>query len=106
MPCQSCQLLHGRVLPNDDLVLRIAVGTYQLIEVLGEEEIAHLTAGLERTERSEGEGVPEANASVSCASTTREETVLVGRPCDCFHCCNVISEFHLGTRIIVNAPYE
>lgn len=41
---QSGQLAHGRVLPDNDLILAIPVGAHNLIHVLAPQKIADLTA--------------------------------------------------------------
>lgn len=46
MPRQCRYLLHRRVAPNIDLVLAISVCRNQLVDVLGEHEIADLTSSL------------------------------------------------------------
>jgi len=40
-------LLHARVLPHDDLVLRVTVRRHDLVAVLGPCKVAHLAAGVE-----------------------------------------------------------
>ena len=82
------------------------MGADEFIEVLGEKEVADLASCFEGAEGSQGQRVPEADAPVSCAATTGEEAVLVGRPGDGFDGCDVVSELDLGTRAVVDAPDE
>lgn len=45
-------------------------------------------------QRLQGVRVPESDVSVSCASSCRQEAVLVGGPADSFHSCCVLVELH------------
>lgn len=47
MPCQRDNLLHTRVLPNNYLVLAVAMRRDNFIAVLGPGEVTNLTAGIE-----------------------------------------------------------
>jgi len=44
---QGDNLLHARVLPNDDLVLAVTVRGNNLVAVLRPRKVAHLAAGIE-----------------------------------------------------------
>ena len=83
MACQNGEFAHSRLLPpNDYLVLAVAVGTDQFVDILRVREVAHLTTGVDPVERLAGQGVPEANATVGGAATGAHHSVLVRRPSD------------------------
>ena len=73
MSSQSRKLFHRWVLPHDDLVQRISVGTDKLVVGLGEDKVADLRARVDSIERTQVDGVPEANALVRGASARRKQ---------------------------------
>eukprot|EP00349_Pseudokeronopsis_sp_Brazil_P000514 CAMPEP_0202965156 /NCGR_PEP_ID=MMETSP1396-20130829/9230_1 /ASSEMBLY_ACC=CAM_ASM_000872 /TAXON_ID= /ORGANISM="Pseudokeronopsis sp., Strain Brazil" /LENGTH=54 /DNA_ID=CAMNT_0049687789 /DNA_START=293 /DNA_END=457 /DNA_ORIENTATION=- len=50
---------------------------HQLVEILGEEEVADLAARLDGVDGAQSQRVPEPNAPIGCPSATRKKTVLV-----------------------------
>lgn len=75
--CERGQLFHGWVLPNEYLILRVPVSTYQLVDVLRKHQVAHLAPCLQVVDRLKRVRVPESDALVGRASAAREEPVLV-----------------------------
>ena len=75
---KSLNLLHAWVLPENYLVERVAVSADNLMRRLREHEVANLRARIDGMQRLESMSVPESYMTVSCASTSREKTVLVG----------------------------
>ncbi len=69
--------LHLWVFPEHDLVLGVAVCTGELIDVLGEHEIADLGAGLHTVQLRSCKGVPKPNAAVSSAATAGKQAMLM-----------------------------
>lgn len=93
MSCECCDLLEARVFPHYDLIEGVPVGRHDLVGVLGEHQVTHLTACIDRVDRLESEGIPEFDASVSSASSCCEESMLVGAPPYSLDCCRVLREF-------------
>ena len=73
-------LLHLGVLPEHDLVLRVAVRGGQLVDVLREQQVAHLRARLHTVQLRARQRVPKPNAPVCRPTSARQQTVLVRRP--------------------------
>ena len=48
MACQRRNLLHGRVGPDVDLILAVAVRGDQFVDILGKHQIADLASSLDR----------------------------------------------------------
>lgn len=94
MSCQSLDLLHARVFPEDDLIERVAMRADNLMSRLGKHQVAHLRASVNGMQRLQRMGVPETDVSVSSASTCRKKPVLVGRPADCLYSGCMLMEFH------------
>ena len=70
--CQCCHSLHAGVLPHIDLVLAITMGGHELVDVLGEHQVANLTASLNGLQWLQLQGVPELDGPV-LSSTSRSE---------------------------------
>ena len=51
MACQSRHSLHARVFPDIDLILTVAMRGHELVDVLGEHQVANLTASLNGLKR-------------------------------------------------------
>lgn len=85
MACQRCDLLHGGVPPHVDLVLAVAVGGYELINIFGKHEIADLAACLDRPQVLQLDRIPELYSSVLRATACGQQTLLVRRPCNRLH---------------------
>lgn len=83
-------LCQRRVLPYDDVVLRITMSAHQLVGTLRPGEVAHLRVGVDRLERLARDGVPEPNGLVSRAPTRGQDAVLVGGPGDGLDGCRMI----------------
>ena len=71
-----------RLLPDDYLVLGIAVGAHELVHVLGVRKVAYLAACVDPVEGLAGQRIPEADTTVGRASTAAHHSMLVRRPCD------------------------
>jgi hypothetical protein len=93
MACQSCNLLHGGVLPHDNLIQRIPMSRYNFICGLGKHQVADLTARVDEVGWLEGLSVPETDASISGAATGSKQTTLIWAPGNSFDCCLVLTEF-------------
>ena len=61
--------MHGRVLPDDDLIQGVAVSAHDLVDVLREHKVAHLGARVDAANWLKSVRVPEPDASVSCAAS-------------------------------------
>lgn len=103
---QGCHSLHARVLPNVDLVLTIAVGGNELVHILGEHQVAHLTAGLNGLERFKLQGVPELDGPVLGATTGSEQALFVRGPCDRLDCGLVLVKLLQWCGTTPGAPDE
>lgn len=79
---QLGHLRQRRILPHQDLVLRVAVRRHQLRRVLRPRQIAHLRSGVDALHRLAGQRVPEADAAVGGAAAAGQQTVMVRRPGD------------------------
>ena len=91
---ERCNFLHGWVLPHDDLIQRIAMGADDLIHVLGKHQIAHLGTCVNAANWLESVGVPESDASICCATSWGQKTILMRAPTYSFYCSSVFREFH------------
>lgn len=69
MAGEGSDLFHCWILPNIDLILAISMSGHNLIRVLGEHQITHLTACLNRVEQLELASVPELDGSILCTTT-------------------------------------
>jgi hypothetical protein len=67
---------------------------YQFIYIFGIDQIANLTTCIDPVHGLASESVPEADASVCCTTSTAHCAMLMGRPSNSFHCCNMISELY------------
>lgn len=85
MSRQRRQLLHRRILPNDDSVVLETVRRHQLVARLAEHEAAHLRASLHRLHLHSVLHVPEFDLAICCATSTCHDARLVRTPCDCLH---------------------
>ncbi len=81
----------ARVLPEQNLVLGVAVGADELGRVLGPGEVADLGPGVDALHGLAGERVPEADATVRGAAARGQEAVVVRRPGNGLHCCHVVA---------------
>lgn len=75
-------LLHARVLPNDDLVLAVAVGGNDLVRVLGPSKVTDLRASIDLICGNSTERVPELDTAISSTTTGSKGSTGVGRPGD------------------------
>jgi len=66
---KGSDLFHGWILPNIDLILAVTMCGHDLVCVLGEHQIAHLTASLNRVEELELASVPELDGSILGTTT-------------------------------------
>lgn len=92
MAGQGGHFLHGRVLPDDDLVQRIPMSAHNLVGGLREHQITDLRACIDALKRLHAVGVPEPDALVSCSTACGQEPCLIRMPGDGLHCCLVIAE--------------
>lgn len=72
------------------------MGTDQFIDILRVLQVAHLTSSVYPMELLAREGVPEADTSVGCATTTAHDTMLMGVPGNGFDCGHVFVKFVNG----------
>lgn len=89
---QSGHFLGARIAPDVDLVLGVAVGAHQFMRAPAEGQVADLGASVSLAKQLSGEDVSHLHHSVSGASASCKEAVLVGRPRECFDCCSVIGK--------------
>ena len=99
-------LLHGRVAPDVDLVLAVAVRRHEFIDVLSEHQIADLAASVDGLEVLQLNRVPELDSSVLGAATGREQSLLVRGPCDGFDSCLVLVKLDQGLRAAARTPKQ
>lgn len=116
MACQLRNLLHRRVPPDHNLILRLArreaMRRDQLVRVLAEQHVAdlggtsiispgriaarryhprtNLTARIDFLQEVAGERIPEPQLLIRRSASTREDAVLMGVPRDGFHGGDVI----------------
>lgn len=64
--------------------------SYQFVGVFGPGQVAHLRARVDALERLRRERVPEADAAVGRSSSGRQQAVLVRRPRDGLHGCQML----------------
>ena len=64
----------------------------KFVDISAEHEIADLTISLYTLALVPVQGVPEANASIGCSSTTRQQAFLVRAPCQGLNCGSVAQE--------------
>ena len=74
---QSRHSFHARVFPYVDLILAVAMSGHEFIHVLGEHQVANLTASLNGLERLQLQGIPELNRSVLGSSARGKQALLV-----------------------------
>ena len=72
----------GRILPDEDLVLRVAVRRHQFGRVFGPGQVAHLRARVDVLHRLARQRVPEADAAVGRTAAAGQHAVVVRRPGD------------------------
>ena len=65
MPCQRGDLLQGWVLPNNDLILRVAVSANQLVRGCRKEKVTDLRSCVDPVLLSVGECVPKPDRAIS-----------------------------------------
>jgi hypothetical protein len=65
-----------------------------LIHVLGKHQIAHLGTCVDAANWLKGVGVPEPDASVSCATSGGQKAILMRAPTYSFYSSSVFREFH------------
>ena len=106
MTGQSCNLLHRRVFPHVYLVLAIAVCGDQLVDVLGEHEVADLAASLDRLQVLQFNRIPELDGAVLGSTSSGQQSLLVWRPRDCLDSSLVLVESGEWLRTISGAPEE
>ena len=82
MTCQRSYFLHWWVFPNHNSVVGVAVGWDEFVRRFAEHQVAYLGAGVDRLQLQAHLCVPEFYRSVSCTSSTGQETALVWTPCD------------------------
>lgn len=92
MAREDSNLLHLRVLPDYDLVLRVAMSTDELVGGLRPGEVTDLRTRVDGADSLAGQGVPESDATIGGTTTTREDTALQRRPSDGLDGSNVVRE--------------
>lgn len=84
MSSEGGELLHGGVLPHDDLIERVTVSAYKLIVGLREDQIANLRASVDAVQRRQVDSVPEADALVSRATSSSQKASVKRAPVNSF----------------------
>lgn len=69
MACEVNYAFHGRVLPYNDLIERVSVCGYKLINVLAEKEVADLRTSVVVVQLLIIECIPKANCAIGGAPT-------------------------------------
>ena len=92
MACETDHLLHAWVFPHHNLILAVAVRADDLIRVLRPCEIAYLGARVDFLDHGASVGVPELDAAVGRPTTGCEKVMLMWRPRNGLHGCNVAAE--------------
>lgn len=95
-----------RLFPNYYLVLRVAVGTHELIHVLRVRQVADLAASVHPMQWLACQSVPKADTTVGCASTAAHHSVLVRRPRDCLDSRLMLIELHQWLARSLPVPDE
>lgn len=85
MSGQGGYFLHGGEVPDADLVEGVAVGTYDFVVSLRENQVADLAARVRRVYLSQTVSVPETDRTVRSPSPRRQDVVVVRRPRQSFH---------------------
>lgn len=70
------------------------MGAHNLMCCLGKHQVAYLRACIDGIQRRASVRVPEADVTVSCATTSGKKAVLVGGPSDGFHGSSMLMEFY------------
>ena len=78
--CQCLYFLHAWVLPKDYLIEGVAMSAHNFVCCLREHKVTHLGASVDWVKRLESVCVPETDVTVSCSSTSGQETVLMRWP--------------------------
>lgn len=92
MASQSCNFIHLRILPNNDLVERVSMRWHQFLICLWEHQVAHLWPSVDAVDRLQCEWVPEPNALVCCPSSWSQQPSLERTPSNCLHCCLMLGK--------------
>lgn len=91
---------HTPTVPNCHLVLRISMGTHQLLLTPAKNEITNLRVSLPAPDSLSSEGVSKFDGSIGCSTSRGKEPMLVGRPGDCFDSSLMVMEFvKRGVRV-------
>ena len=89
MTCETDHLFHTGILPDDYLILAVAMRADDLVAILAPCEVADLRASVDFLDQGTGGGVPEFDGAVCGATAGGEEVVLVRRPGDGVDGCNM-----------------
>lgn len=90
MARQFGHLRQRRVLPHENLILRVSVRRHQFRWMLRPRQIAYLRPGVHTLHRLSGQCVPKANASIGSASAAGQQSMMMWWPGDCFHSGHVL----------------
>lgn len=112
MAGQACDLSHAGILPQDDLILTVAVRAHDFIAVLRPLQVANLRAGIDLLNHRSDSRVPETNLPICSAAARRQQSPLMGRPSNSFHGAAVLTELvqrfgvHLvpDKKLVIVAP--
>lgn len=87
MTSKDCKFLIFRVVPNDYLVKRVPVGTYEFVHIFGENQVADLRPRINDMRLYTLEGIPKPNRAI-CSSCSNLKYVnkmlpppLTSNPC-------------------------
>ncbi|RNA28621.1 hypothetical protein BpHYR1_008630 [Brachionus plicatilis] len=103
---QLGQLTHARILPDQYLILRVAMSADQLVGVFRPGQIAHLGARVHRLQILTGQRVPEPDTAVGSAAARGQQAVLMGRPGNGLHRRYVIIVGLYGRIAAVYIPHQ
>lgn len=78
--CETGDLRHGGVLPDDNLVLAVAMRRYYFVGVLRPGNVAYLTARVDLVDHGPANRIVEDDSPISRSSTRCEQALLVRRP--------------------------
>ena len=106
VPCHRCDFLHAWIFPNIYLIKGVAVSGDDFVCSFREHQVTYLGTRINVVDWLQAMSVPEANASISGATSWSQETILIWVPCDCFHRGLMLTEFCLGLLLVKVPDHE
>ena len=98
--------LHAGIAPHADVVLRVPVGTHELVDVFRKQEIADLAFRLDSMEGLQLVGIPKSDGPVLGTASASQESLLMRGPGDSFNGGFVLVEDHLWLVVVMCAPHH